>query len=719
MLLAVSWFVLEWPEADASSYPGGAVLRDADGNVLRVTLGPGDVDCRPYYEADPEDWIVKALVAAEDSSYWTHCGVRPLSVLRAACQNLFYRRRISGASTITMQAVRLIRPHPKTLLWKFREAVMALKMERARDKRWILSQYLNRTPYGSNLIGIEAAAAGWFGKSARQLGLSEAAMLAGIVQAPSRLRPDRSLEKALMRRDFVLERMLATGAITREQLEGAKGVAPSICRAPRPFAHPHFCDWVIGRLGGEGAARRRGGDYVTTLDADIQSTALHAVNVAAARGGYSVAAVVMKVDTGAVVSLACSGDYFKSKAGQVNTALASRPAGSTLKPFLVARALDDGLTVPSERLLDAPMAFKGYRPVNFDAKYRGLVSVRDSLILSLNIPFVQLLRRVGVGRFGDSLRSLGFGLQGAPDETFGLGMAIGNVEVSLMELVAASATLARGGVFRPAAALQDELSGLPGERVYSRGACHLVSDMLSGGERSGAALGHVADVRASRFAWKTGTSSAYRDAWTVVWNSEYVIGVWCGHKAGGFGDQTLVGAKAAAPIAWTIARALYPQDNGPWFVRPDEVVLRPVCARSGLPANPCCPDGGREPVLRGRFSPLLCDRHRLDADGNVVERDVAQGAGPARRLSILKPENHACFVLVPGLAQQRIVCQVSGNPENARLWWFVDGRPAGTTEGSRPFALEMTLGAHDIVCSTEEGETASVSITVADSNGTR
>ena len=134
-LTAAAWFGIDWTDEGANVYPGGLVLRDAAGEVLRVSLGEGDVDCRPYYEANPDDWIVKALVAVEDGTFWDHCGVRPLSILRAACQNVFYRRRISGASTITMQAVRLIRPHPKTLWWKFKEAVMALKMERAKAPR--------------------------------------------------------------------------------------------------------------------------------------------------------------------------------------------------------------------------------------------------------------------------------------------------------------------------------------------------------------------------------------------------------------------------------------------------------------------------------------------------------------------------------------------------------------------------------------------------------
>ena len=722
-LLAVSWFTIEWTEDGADSYPGGIVLRDAAGTVLRVSLGPGDVDCRPYYEADPEDWIVKALVAVEDSSFWTHCGVRPLSALRALGQNLFYGRCISGASTITMQAVRLIRPHPKTLWWKFKESILALQMERAKDKLWILSQYLNRAPYGSNFIGIEAAASGWFGKSAKQLGLGEAALLAGMVQAPSRFRPDRGFEKAFRRRDYVLRRMLETGIITRDQMEGARSVRPVVRRAPRPFKCPFFCDWAMRCLGKDDAGQRQSGDYVTTLDADVQARVDAAVCSAAEKGGYGVSAVVMKVETGAVVSLACSGDYFDPKSGQVNTALSPRPAGSTLKPFLTALAMDRGTVMPSERLMDVPMSFKGYRPANFDAAYRGRVSVRDALILSLNIPFVQLLRRVGLEEFGSNLRTLGFGHLSASDESFGLGMAIGNVEVTLMELVTAFAVLARGGVYRPPEVLQHPTATgavRPDERIYSRGASYLVSEMLSGDERSGAAFGHVADVKSSRFAWKTGTSSAYRDAWTVVWNPEYVVGVWCGHKKGGFGDKTLVGAKAAAPVAWTIARALYPQNDGPWFAEPNDVVAREVCSLTGLPANPNCPKTEPGFVIKGRSPSALCTGHRLDADGRLVEvrdaRAEAFGAKVAQavKLSILKPEEAARFVLVPGIPQQRVVCQVAGNPEGSRLWWFVDGCSAGITAGNQAFVSEMSVGEHVIVCSTAEGLTASVSFSVVE-----
>ncbi len=617
--------------------------------MLRVALGNGDVDCRPCYEADPDDWIVKALVASEDGAFWTHCGVRPLSVVRAAVQNVLWCRRISGASTISMQAVRLIKPHPKTYLWKAREAVMAVKMERVRDKRWILSQYLNRAPFGSNLVGIEAAAEGWFGKSAKTLGLGEAAMLAGMVQAPSRFRPDRHYERAIARRDYVLGRMLALGIIDEAQLDAARSVRPVVCRAPRPFAAPHYCDWFMQTLSPDA-----GGDVRTPLDADVQRIAESAVG-ASSSGGYSSAAVVVRTSTGEVVALACSGNYFAEEGGQVNTALAPRPAGSTLKPFLAALAIDRAIAMPATLIDDSPMAVKGYRPANFDSRFRGPVSLHDALVLSLNIPFVRLIRRVGVAEFGDMLRSMGFAHMTASDESYGLGMAIGNVEVTLMELVQAYRRIACGG-----------------GGSMSPGAAYLVSDMLSGEQRSAAALGHIADVAVPRFAWKTGTSSAFRDAWTVAWNPEWVIGVWCGHKSGGFGDKTVVGAKAAAPVAWSIARSLYPQNDGPWYVEP-------------------------------------ADAARLRGDGG---RLVARLDEPDQVLQISRPEDGAVFKIVPGMRQQRIACQSIGCGKKERLWWFLDGVPVGEAAASDTFAVNMSEGEHVISCATGDGQFASATITV-------
>lgn len=682
----VAWVLVDWSPEGADEYAGGLVLRDRHGTVMRVSLGDQDVDCRPWYRAERGDWIVRALVASEDGSFWSHSGVRPLSVLRALWQNLTSRRRVSGASTLSMQTVRLIRPHPKSLFEKALEAVRAMKMERCRDKAWILSQYLNRAPFGSNFVGVEAAAQGWFGKAAKKLGIGEAALLAGIVQAPSRYRPDRWLELALKRRDYVLGRMEALGFVTAEQAQAARAVVPTLRREARPFLHPHYCDWVLARLGRDREAQRRSGEITTPLDPDAQAAAEAAVASAAHVGGYSAAAVVVEVATGEVVALACSGDYFSSAGGQVNTALASRPAGSTLKPFLVALALDRGLVAPDERLNDVPRAYAGYRPANFDAMARGSVSLADALVLSLNLPFVELLNQVGVDAFENALRSLGFASLGG---NLGLGLAIGNAEVTLVELTSAYAKLAHGG-----------------DGVLSPGACYLVGEMLSGAERSAASLGHVADVEVPRFAWKTGTSAAHRDAWTVMWNPRYAIGVWCGHLSGGFGDRTVLGLGAAAPCAWQLARRLSPDARAPWFEPPTGVAERRVCADSGLLASADCPQVVAGHALVGVTVARVCPLHVRSSEGRVAERV------PVERLRLLRPEEGGRYCRESPFAPLEVLCQAAGVARRERLWWFVDGQSAAESAGSEPTSLKVREGRHAITCATADGRTATVSITV-------
>ncbi len=707
LVVALSFICFAPPLREAATYPGGTILRDDAGRILRVSLGAGDVDCRPYYAASEDDWIVKALIASEDGRFYDHHGVDFLSVARALFQNIFYMRRISGASTITMQATRLIAPHPRSYVCKYKQAFRAIRLDFAKDKMWIISQYLNRAPFGSNLIGIEAAANGWFGKRAKDLAISEAALLAGMVQAPSRFRPDRNLARALKRRRYVLERMLKHGMITEQQFDGADKTIPTIRRGIRPFEEPFFCDTVQAYLNARTAngTAEQYGDYETTLNMDIQEHAKRLVSDASR--GYSVAVVVMRADTGAIVSLACSGDYFSKDAGQVNTATAPRSAGSTLKTFLTAAAIDRGLLTPQERLTDERRAYHWYNPANFDAAYRGRVTVSDALVMSLNIPFLRILERFGVTRFGTLLRSLGCAQMNELDTSYGLGMAIGNVEVTLLELVSAYGALARGGVYLPPTLLKKEVGTVPGGvRIFSEGASWMVSDILSGEQRAAAAVGHLATVRLPRFAWKTGTSAAYKDAWTVAWNPEYVIGVWCGHKEGFMGNEALVGANAAAPLAWQMARFLYPSGTGPWYSRPEEVVERTVCSVSGKRASGDCPQTEIGLAIRDVTSTEICPLHRRMQGGRVIQRDDAQ------KLAISSPENNSTYYLVPGIDRQRIVCKVVGHPEHERLWWFVDGERKGVTEGTNPFVWEPTLGPHKITCTTRDGKTASVHITI-------
>jgi len=704
---------------EAAHFPSGVILRDRTGKVLRVGLGPGDMDCRPYYRASRDDWIVKAVIAAEDKRFFSHHGVDPLSIARATRQNLTTRARISGASTITMQTVRLIRPHRRTLFWKAVEAVQAMLLERVWPKEEILSQYLNRAPFGSNLVGIEAAAWGWFGKSPQQLNLGEAALLAGLMQSPTCFRPDRYPEGAQKRRSYVLERMEAVGWIDAKTRETADRAALVLRRSPRPFAAPFFCDWV------QRSFALASGDHTTTLDPLLQDVVTRQVARQADAQGVDAAAVVIEVGSGAVRALACSGDYFQKPSGQVNTATAPRPAGSVLKPFAFALAMDRGQLTPGWVLADVPRRFGSDAPLNFSGAFMGLVTAREALILSLNLPAIEVVESVGQPLFYTALRQLGFDALNRSAAYYGLGLVLGNGAVRLTELANAYACLARGGAWRPCRAFEPCPSeGREGKRMFSEGACWMVAEALSGGERARDAVGHAAEVDVPRFAWKTGTSSGFRDAWTVAWNPEYVVAVWCGYKSGRRGNEQLVGKRIAAPVAWEIARQLYPAGSARWYTRPDTVVEREVCAVSGRMPGPLCERRVTDWELRQCSSCGICPVHVRDAQGRVVERWPADTAAylraraggradmPVGGLKIVAPADGAVYRMVDGLVSQQIAFNVTGAARNEPLYWFRNDALEATVTGGSPFLWTPERGTHRFVCATLAGTSSRVTIRV-------
>jgi len=726
---AVLWFACPPPLAKAARYPAGVILRDRAGTVLRVGLGPEDQDCRPYYRASFEDWIVRAAIAAEDKRFASHRGVDFGALGRAVWQNVSSRRRISGASTITMQTVRLIHPHRRNLFWKAVESVQALRLERALSKEEILSQYLNRAPFASNFVGIEAAAWGWFGKSPRQLNLAEASLLAGLLQSPTRFRPDRYPGAAQKRRAYVLKRMERLGMISASARQDAERVPLTLRRAPRPFEEPFFCDWV------QQAARRYAGDFTTTLDRALQRAVSERVARQAEAQGCDAAAVVLEVKSGAVRAMACSGDYFAAPDGQVNTAAMPRPAGSTLKPFVYALAADRGMLTPGWVLADVPRRFGNDEPLNFSGDFRGLVTAREALILSLNLPMIEVEERVGQPLFYATLRQLGLNALTRPAAHYGLGLVLGTGSVRLIELANAYACLARGGVWRACevfeggaeASRPQALHGASaGQRVFSEGACWLIADMLGGDERAQDAVGHVADVRLPRFAWKTGTSSGFRDAWTVAWNPEYVVAVWCGFKSGQRGPETRVGKKVAAPVAWEIIRRLYPAGEATWFERPATVVEREVCAVSGRVAGPLCASRVADLALRQCSSCGICPVHVRDAQGAVQTRwpqEVAaflearnagavSGAPAGNGLKIVSPAEGTVFRIVDGVASQQVVLKVSGGDGSGPLYWFRNDVLEGTGAGGAPFFWTPERGTHRFVCSDISGSASTVTIHV-------
>lgn len=680
---AVLFFCCTEP-AVLNDYGAGTVLLDRYGTPLRVRLGAQDQDCRPVDIGTVSPWAKAALIAAEDKRFETHIGVDPLALARALLQNLVYARRISGASTLSTQVIRLAEPRPRTFKTKLIEAVKAIRMERSLTKAEILEQHINRAPFGSNLTGLEAAARQYFDKSAGDLTLAEAALLMGLPQSPARLRPDRHPEAARTRMNYVLERMEHGGTITPEQRVCAQRQPLHSGRGNRPFQAPHFSDFVLQRY-------QRPGRLNTTIDLPLQTTverimtdrteALHARQI------HGAAVVVLEVATGAVRAMLGSPDYSdRLYAGMVNGAAAPRSPGSALKPFIYAMALDQGLITPGTMLDDCPTVYRDVRPDNFDGTFRGRVSARNALILSLNIPALTLTEQTGLQTVVDHLRDLGLSTLTRPAEEYGLGIALGGGETRLLDLVNAYACLARGGRYLPYRVVEEPSSAPPVPRViFSAETAYMIADMLGGRERSMDIFGHIADAALPRIAWKTGTSSGYRDAWTVAWNPDYVVGVWLGNADGSPAPE-MTGANTAAPIAGDIFRALCGAETDRWFEKPAGLKERFLV------------DGSSEWYIPGISRPL--PEARALAEVSPALRITAPADGTVYRFSD------------SSLADQSVALQANAIHAGKLLHWFANGLHIGTTTAAQPLYWPLQKGNWTLTCGDSDGNRASISLCV-------
>lgn len=672
--------VLLFDTTPLDDFGAGTVLLDRHGVPLRVRLGSDEQDCRPVDGDRISPWAKRALIAAEDQRFARHPGVDPLALARALVQNLWHRKRISGASTISTQVVRLAEPRPRTLRTKLIEAGKALRMEWSLSKEEILVQHINRAPFGSNLTGIEAAARLYFDKSAADLTLAESALLMGVPQSPARLRPDRRPEAARERMLYVLERMERDGYITSAQRITAMRQPLDAQRGRRPFLAPHFCDLVLQR-------HRQPGTRQTTLDADIQ----HAVERIVERhrpklqqqAVHGTAVVVLDVKTGGVRALLGSPDYDDlNHAGMVNVATSLRSPGSALKPFIYAMALEQGMITPGSRLDDRPLVYRDIRPENFDGTFQGEISAREALILSLNMPALRLTEQTGLQVVVDTLRALGFSTLTRPADQYGVGIALGSADVRLLELANAYACLAREGRYMPYRLLESPDTPAPPRTVFSPETAYMVADMLGGRERSMAIFGHVADAELPRIAWKTGTSSGFRDAWTVAWNPDHVVGVWVGNPDGS-PTPGFTGADAAAPIAGDIFRALCgKQEAGKWFDRP-----------AGL-------------------------QERLLADGTSdwhvpgISR-TAEAPAPVRHaLAIIEPANGTVYRLMERSPHEQSIALRARTVATQPLHWFANGRHIGATASCTPLTWTLAKGTWTIACCAPDGTRDTIALTV-------
>lgn len=510
---------------------------DRHGKLLRAyAMADGRWRLPVHAATDVDPTYVDLLLAYEDQRFRSHGGVDPQALVRAALQFARSGEIVSGGSTITMQLARLLEPRSRrTAGAKLRQIVRALEIERLRDKDQILDLYLTLAPFGGNLEGVRAASLAYFGKEPKRLSLGQAALLVALPQSPERRRLDRHPEAARAARDRVLARMVHEGRISAEDAAAAQAEPVPHLRQPMPLLAPHATDAAA-------AGRRDGAVIRTTLDAGLQNNleALARDRLAAMGPDLSVGILVVDHDRGEVIGHVGSPDYFDARrAGQVDMTRAVRSPGSTLKPFIYGLAFEDGFVHPESLIDDRPIRFGNYAPENFDMTFQGTVPVRKALQLSLNVPAIALLDRVGASRLAARLKQAGAALVLPRNEVPGLAMGLGGVGITLNDLVTLYAGIARGG---DTLALRENVGADTGEarRLLDPIAAWQVGNVLIGTPPPDNGI-H------GRIAFKTGTSYGYRDAWAIGFDGRTTIGVWVG-RADGAPIPGLVGRTAAAPI---------------------------------------------------------------------------------------------------------------------------------------------------------------------------
>jgi len=735
------------------AYDFSRAVVDREGHLLRLTLASDDT-YRLYTPLERiSGQVVEATLLYEDRHFFWHPGFNPVALAKAFAHTYVAKGRRRGGSTLTMQLARL-RFHLDTRTWsgKMVQVLRAVQLELGYSKDELLEAYLNLAPYGGNVQGIGAASRIYFHADAATLALPEAMALAVMPQSPTARQPGSSVEPEPLR--------VARLKLAAMYREAHPGTAPETLAMDTPlelsttkalpFLAPHAVEAAL--------ARRPTGTLTLTVDGSLQAQLERLVSGYVSRRGslgiHNAAALIVDVDTAEVLAHVGSAGFFdESLHGQVDGASARRSPGSALKPIVYARALDEGLIHPLTLLKDVPMRFGSYNPENFDSDYLGPLSAREALVKSRNVPAVELNLRLHDGLY-EVLRSVG--VKGLKDKPFyGAGIVLGAVELSMEELAALYVALAHGGMWRPLKRLADEPEVAP-RRLMSAEAAELTLGMLASNEAS---LERWTTPRdAVTVAWKTGTSYAYRDAWTAGVAGRYAVAVWVGNFDGQ-PNPSFVGRSAAAPLFFEIIDGLRPQlatAAGQRQVPSVRLTDATVCAVSGKRPGPHCSHTVQTRVIPG-VSPIdACDVHRLvhlDHEGHrrceavpgvthdevfeVWPSDVArqfERAGLARRVlppaaegcaasddprsgepppRILSPQPEMTYELRRDKAEEaRLPLVAHADGAVRSVTWFSGSEVLGTVAPGKPLEWAAPSGRHELRVVDDRGRVARVSITV-------
>lgn len=740
---AALWLTTDLPAPEmlrARAAASDTRILDRNGRLLAALPAAG-ISRRPVPLDEIPLALRQATVAVEDAGFYANPGVDPRGILRAAWANLRAGRVVAGGSTITQQLARGLLMTPEaageqSIRRKLREATLALKLTAAYPKDEILALYLNHVSYGGTRVGVEAAARHFFGKPARELGLAECALLAGLPQAPSRYDPRANPEAALARRAAVLDAMTRAGFITPAQAADAQAEPLQLALAGEQNAAPHFVQYVLDRLAvdlGPEALARGGLTVTTTLDLGLQQLAQESLRRQIAllgspqpgqpdRRARNGAVLVLDPSDGAILAMVGSPDFADAASqGQVNAALAPRQPGSAIKPLLYAAALEQGWT-PATTILDVPTSFptregRPYAPQNYDRTFHGPLSLREALATSSNVAAVRTLDALGLPALLDIAGRLGITTLGRDSGRYGPALALGGGEVTLLELTAAYAAFANGGRrVAPYAVLEVGFQGrawpapdpslellIPGSEGGDEGeialdprVAYLIADILSDPYARMRAFPPGALDVGRPAAVKTGTTSDWRDNWTLGVTPDRAVGVWVGNADGAPMEQ-VSGLTGAGPVWRQVMRAAHRDLPPRAFPRPAGIVELPVCAEGGLLPSPACPATRIERFVAGTQPTRADDTHvvlRVDPSLGCRAPDSYPPERTAARTFRLLPPAAELWALDAGLPRPpRGVCSPVTTDHGPPTTGYEPPTTPGVFEDNGPAILAPAPGA--------------------------
>ncbi len=708
---------------------------DNRGQLLRIRLSETDKYRLYIPREDISPFVKHGFLAYEDKYFYWHQGVNAPAMVQALALNIKLGKIKRGGSTITMQLAKLLEPKPRTIRSKIIEIIRAYQLEGLYSKQELFELYLNRVPMGGNIEGIGAAAYLYFGKPASDLSLAEACLLIGLPKSPSCFRPDRHPTLAKAQRNRVLRQIAPLLKYKPEVVARSLAAPIEAKRWSNPFDCPHL---VLKR-----SAQKKHFVRVYTIDPMLQDFCEdRLLEVHQKLKGWDVhngAIMVVENHTMQVLSYVGTRDFTDEQGGEINAAAIRRSPGSLLKPFLYARAIEQGLITAQTWVADIPKNYDGYEPDNYDRRCRGPLSAEDALLLSLNNPAVHLEAAMGLNGLQGLLKKSCLVGRRLERNKPGLSLALGALPMSLEEMVQLYSALANGGRLRHLRFYESELERPnDGTRLLSKEACFLISEILAKQLRPDLPQAWEFTANRGKVAYKTGTSFGLRDAWTIGFTPDYTVGVWLGN-VDAQGSSALVGAKVAAPLMIEIMNELTRYQDA-WFKQPEKVSRRAVCALSGEKAGPQCHKRREDYYIPGISQEQTCQIHQciivdketgfevcrackhkdqsryeeriievwppdvaafLRKQGHSVTRrppsDPKCQALASRQIKITSPIAGGMYRFTKAIpeSQQKIVLEIATQQEQS-VYWYLNDQLVGQSHPDKPLFITPAPGEHQL-----------------------